>query len=124
MRFGRIVAVFLVLILAGCGANGGGGQGGETAAQGGGEQPSTMAEDTVGGSQATTTAEDNAGEGTVGEGAVAGGGVVETITVREAEFTLDPANITVDEPGVYVFRGRTSAPPSTGWRSPARESRR
>lgn len=91
MKFGRIVAVCVFLIsvpiLAGCGANGGGGRGGDTAPEVGGGQASTMVEDTA--------VEDTAGSGDV----------VETITVREAEFTLDPADITVDEPGVYVFRG-------------------
>ncbi len=33
---------------------------------------------------------------------------IDTIEVNETEFSLDPANITLDQPGTYVFRAVNS----------------
>ena len=42
--------------------------------------------------------------GDEGDEEAATGEVVQTIRVAETEFRLDPATITLDEPGTYVFR--------------------
>ena len=33
---------------------------------------------------------------------------IDTIEVNEAEFSLDPADITLDQPGTYVFKAENS----------------
>jgi uncharacterized cupredoxin-like copper-binding protein len=85
MRFKRALTgcscLLFLVILAGCGA-GGGGQAGE---QPGTPEPRKPSE-------------------TTGEAAVATGRVIKTIEVKETEFALDPARITLDKPGTYVFK--------------------
>jgi uncharacterized cupredoxin-like copper-binding protein len=85
MRFKRaltgcVCLLFLGTLAAGCGA-GGGGQAGE---QPGTPEPRKPSE-TTGGAAAT-------------------GQVIKTIEVKETEFALDPAKITLDKPGTYVFK--------------------
>lgn len=77
MRFIRIAVVFVLAISLFALAGCGGGAGG---AGGGAES---------GGQPATT-----------------GGKALKTITVKEAEFTLDPAKIVLNKPGIYVFRAQ------------------
>jgi plastocyanin len=85
MRFKRAltgcVCMLFLGALAGCGA-GGGGQAGE---QPGSPEPRKPSE-------------------TTGEAAAAPGQVIETIEVKETEFALNPARITLDKPGTYVFK--------------------
>lgn len=84
---GLALAVLLVALIGavGCGGGGGGGAG----EGGGGGQKATP------GAGATTAA----GETT----AAAGQGVVKTIQIEELEYELNPAKVTLEEPGTYVF---------------------
>lgn len=38
------------------------------------------------------------------EGSAGGGGAAKTIEIVETDFKLDPATVTLDEPGTYTFR--------------------
>jgi plastocyanin len=72
------VCVLLLGIFAGCGAGGGGGQASKSS-------------------------------GTATEGSTAAGGsVVKTIEVKETEYKLDPAKITLSKPGTYTFKAVNS----------------
>jgi uncharacterized cupredoxin-like copper-binding protein len=79
-----VVAALLWLVsgCAGAGGGGGGGAGGEGAGGGGG-----------GGEKAPSGAKES---------------VVKTIQVKETEFALKPAEITLDKPGTYVFKAVNS----------------
>jgi uncharacterized cupredoxin-like copper-binding protein len=46
--------------------------------------------------------------GTTTEGSAAAGPVVKTIKVKETEYRLDPAKITLNKPGTYVFKAVNS----------------
>jgi uncharacterized cupredoxin-like copper-binding protein len=47
--------------------------------------------------------------GTATEGSTAAGGsIVKTIEVKETEFKLDPAKITLNKPGTYTFKAVNS----------------
>ncbi len=54
------------------------------------------------------TAEDT-GEGEETTAATTEGAVVETIEIVETDFALDPAEVTVDRAGTYVFVARNEA---------------
>jgi uncharacterized cupredoxin-like copper-binding protein len=73
------VVVALLWFVSGC-AGGGGGGGGDGGAGGGGENAPSAAKETV----------------------------VKTIEVKETEFTLKPSEITLEEPGTYVFKAVNS----------------
>ncbi len=84
MVVGYVGLLCCVLLLGiGCGTSGGGGQ---TTTGGATKGATTVAEATKG---ATTTAAESP---------------IATIQVNETEMSLDPADITLDRPGTYVFR--------------------
>src|SRR3982750_216429 len=74
----------VTLAAIGCGPSGGGG--GQTTTAGGATKG------------ATTVAEATKGATTTGESPIT------TIQVNETEMSLDPADITLNRPGTYVFR--------------------
>jgi uncharacterized cupredoxin-like copper-binding protein len=77
--YAQVIGVVLILVgVVGCGAGGGGAGGG-----GGAED-----------AQAPSGAKEEA--------------VVKTIRVKETEFRLKPAEITLEEPGTYVFKAVNS----------------
>jgi uncharacterized cupredoxin-like copper-binding protein len=84
MGFKRCLACWACLLflvaLAGCGAGGG---------QGGGEQAGKAS-------------------GTNEGSAAAAGPVVKTIEVKETEYKLNPAKITLKRPGAYVFKAENT----------------
>ena len=82
---GLVCAVLLVALIGAVGCGGGGGAG-----EGGGGQETTP------GAGATTAA---GGETT----AATEQGVVKTIQIEETEYELNPAKVTLDKPGTYVF---------------------
>ena len=69
-----------------------------------GKEGKATVEATVGGAtvEATTPVAVSAGGSTVAEGPI------QTIQVNETEMRLDPAEITLDRPGMYVFRAVNS----------------
>jgi uncharacterized cupredoxin-like copper-binding protein len=82
--FAQIIVVVLILGgVLGCGAGGGGSAGGGSAGGGGG------AED----AQAPSGAKES---------------VLKTIQVKEVEFALNPAEITLQKPGTYLFKAVNS----------------
>ena len=85
MGFKRCLACWACLLflvaLAGCGAGGG---------QGGGGEQAGKASDTKEGS------------------ATAAGPIVKTIEVKETEYNLNPAKITLNKPGTYVFKAENT----------------
>ena len=89
---GCICLLFLG-VLAGCGGEA------ETDKQGKATVEATVGETTV---EATTPVAVSAGEPTVSEGPI------QTIQVNETEMRLDPAEVTLDRPGTYVFRAVNS----------------
>jgi plastocyanin len=86
MGFKRCLAccacLLLLVALAGCGASGG---------------------QAAGGKQATGKA-----SGTNGGSATAARSVVKTIEVKETEYKLNPAKITLNKPGAYVFKAENT----------------
>jgi uncharacterized cupredoxin-like copper-binding protein len=74
------VVAALLWFVSGCAGGGTGGGGGNGGAGGGGESAPSGAKEAV----------------------------VKTIEVKETEFTLKPAEITVEEPGTYVFKAVNS----------------
>jgi uncharacterized cupredoxin-like copper-binding protein len=85
MRFKRCLACWACLLflvaLAGCGAGGGKAGGGEQAGK------------------ASATKE---------ESAAAAGPIVKTIEVKETEYKLNPAKITLNKPETYVFKAENT----------------
>jgi uncharacterized cupredoxin-like copper-binding protein len=74
------VVAALLWLVNGCAGGGTGGGGGNGGASGGGENAPSGAKETV----------------------------LKTIEVNETEFTLKPAEITLEEPGTYVFKAVNS----------------
>jgi uncharacterized cupredoxin-like copper-binding protein len=85
MGFKRCLAccacLLLLVALAGCGAGGGQAGGGKQAGK---------------------------ASGTNGGAATAAGPVVKTIEVKETEYKLNPAKITLNKPGAYVFKAENT----------------